>query len=912
VRIRSALALVAGLLALSLLPSAASAASSLPSGFQDTTVFENLAEPSTFRFAPDPDERVFVAEKSGRILVFDNLDDATPTVFADIRTKVFDRGDRGLLGLALDPQFDSGRPYVYALYTYDHVLGDSAPPPKWGEPNHTGDACADPDGADDCLVSGRLVRMTAAGDQAVGGVGSPDEKVLAEGWCQQFSSHSIGDLEFGPEGDLYVSGGDGASFENVDYGQYGDNVPNPCGDPPAGKGGTEELPDAEGGALRSLNLKLLNGKVLRIDPDTGKGVSGNPRFGFGDENEERILAEGFRNPFRFAIDPATDEVYVGNVGWAKYEEIDRFAGSPGSIYSSGWPCFEDEEWTEGYGGLGLDVCEALYATPGSAAAPLFAYSHTSGVTEDDPCHLYDGSAIAGLEFYEGGQFPAAYKGALFFSDPVRSCIYVMFSGSDGRPDPSTTVAFLVNGGVYPGIDVQEGPEGNLFYAKLLGEGGLGTPGSIHRISYASGNQPPIAHLSVDHESSPGNLSANFDATGSTDADGEALSYEWDPDGDGGYSAPSSIGTETVSFSDASNHTVAVRVRDQQGATSVDRVTVYPHDTPPEPTIVTPADPAGFRWSVGEKIQFAGSATDHEDGNLPGTKLDWSSNLLHCPFSGCHAHPLQAFPAVASGVLDPPAHELPSHIELLLRATDSRGLSATRAIDLYPRELSLHIDSVPSGLTLSAGPLTKQTPFDLPTIAGSRITLSAPATATFGGTDFGFDSWSDGGSRAHVLHATCSGSYLARFVAGGLPSAAGAANVEADCQPAPQPEPERPEEAAPDQQPPAPAPKPPVAVALVSHPLKRSRQTTARFAFSADQSGAEFRCQLDAKPAAPCSSPRSYRHLRPGPHRFEVVAVAAGGVSESQPATYGWKVLCPRSQALVHGRCLASPPRSRHR
>ena len=82
-------------------------------------------------------------------------------MFADLRTKVYDHGDRGLLGLALDPAFPA-KPYVYVLYTYDHVLGGEAPPPEWGVANQTGDECSRADtGADDCLVSGRLVRYTA-------------------------------------------------------------------------------------------------------------------------------------------------------------------------------------------------------------------------------------------------------------------------------------------------------------------------------------------------------------------------------------------------------------------------------------------------------------------------------------------------------------------------------------------------------------------------------------------------------------------------------------------------------------------------------------------------------------------------------------------------------------------------------
>ena len=879
-------ALLAGLVAVAALPATAGAVE-LPSGFQDTTVFEHLYEPTTFRFAPDG--RIFVAEKPGRILVFDSLQDTTPTVFTDIRTKVYDQGDRGILGLALDPKFDEGRPYLYVLYTYDHELGEAAPPPKWGEPNHTGDPCPEPDGADDCLVSGRLVRLTASGDEAAGGVFSPTEKVLAEGWCQQFSSHSIGDLEFGPEGDLYASGGEGASFESADYGQFGTAVPNPCGDPPAGKGGKEKPPSAEGGSLRSQNPKLLSGKVIRVDPETGQGVPGNPLYASSNENEKRVIGEGFRNPFRFAIDPETDEVYVGNVGWGEIEEIDRLAGKPETLFNSGWPCIEGNAPNPGFSGLGLTVCENLYDHPELTAPPFFSYRHTAGVTPEDHCPTEYGSAVSGLDFYEGSgpdAFPAPYDGALFFSDPIRQCLYVMFAGPDGRPDPSTTIPFLTNGGTSPGIDIQEGPEGNLFYSKLFDEEFHGSQGSIHQISYFSGNQPPVAKLTVDHESSAGNLTATFDASGSSDADGESLSYEWDPQGDGTYEAGGT--TKTLSFNDSQNHTVAVRVKDQQGATSVARLTVYPHDTPPVPVISEPADPATYRWHVGEEIHFAGSASN-QNGPLPSTSLDWSSHLYHCPFSGCHIHPLQAFPAVASGTLVAPAHELPSHIELILTATDSRGLSASTKVDLYPREVTLQIESVPSGLTLSAGPLTMQTPFQLQTIEGSTITLAAPETGQLGGSDYAFDRWSDGGERVHNVGASGAGTYVAEYEgrgaeqSGGQGSAAGSVPVPV-------------------------LPAPALRAAIAGHPPKRTHGTVARFAFSASLAGARFRCRLDGKAFASCSSPVSYRHLQPGPHRFQVVAVSAG-LPDSSPAAYRWTVLCPGSKILRHGRCVTRSSRA---
>src|SRR5512132_1499795 len=89
----------------------------LPPGFQEVVAFQGLTDPTAVRFSPDG--RVFVAEKSGIIKVFDNLGDTTPTIVADLRSSVHSFWDRGLLGLAVHPDFPN-TPYIYVLYTYDY------------------------------------------------------------------------------------------------------------------------------------------------------------------------------------------------------------------------------------------------------------------------------------------------------------------------------------------------------------------------------------------------------------------------------------------------------------------------------------------------------------------------------------------------------------------------------------------------------------------------------------------------------------------------------------------------------------------------------------------------------------------------------------------------------------------------
>jgi glucose/arabinose dehydrogenase len=452
-----------------------SGASALPQGFQETQLpFTTLVNPTAIRFAADG--RIFVAEKGGRIKVFSNINDSTPELFADLSANVHNFWDRGMLGLALDPGFTTGRPYVYVLYTFDAPIGGSSP--TWG------DTCPTPPGptGDGCVVSARLARLTANGNQMTG-----SEQVLINDWCQQYPSHSIGSLAFGADGALYVSGGDGASFNFADWGQDG-NPLNPCGDPPGGVGATLTPPTAEGGALRSQDLQTtwtlcadeggrcafagtaevrygvdgtyatgtftggvecsnavfgdpvpgvvkhcdfrrdptsLDGTVLRVNPDTGQGLPDNPLAGSPDENERRIIAYGLRNPFRMTIRPGTSEVWLGDVGWNTWEEINRNANPLGSVENFGWPCYEGVGRQSGYDSANLNICENLYAQgTGAVVPPYYTYNHSAKVVPNESCPPNpDGtgasSSVAGVAFYTGGPFPNSYDGALFFADYSR-------------------------------------------------------------------------------------------------------------------------------------------------------------------------------------------------------------------------------------------------------------------------------------------------------------------------------------------------------------------------------------------------------------------------------------------------------------------------------------------------------------
>ena len=734
------------------------AEAALPSGFEESVVLSGLNQPTNVEFSEDG--RVFIAEKSGLIKAYDDLSDKQPTIFADLRTEVHNYWDRGLLGLSLDPGFPA-KPYVYALYTHDAPIHGTAP--RWGAPGATSDPCPTPPGptADGCVVSGRLSRLKA--DVATNTM-TGDEKVLIEDWCQQYPSHSVGELAFGPDGKLYVSGGDGAAHFGADYGQGGGSMQgsptpkNPCGDPPTGVGGTQTPPTAEGGALRSQDLRTggdwvaLNGAILRVDPATGAAAPGNPFYGSAGPNASRIIAYGLRNPFRFAIRPSTNEVWIGNVGFNKWEEINRIINPTDAVVENfGWPCYEGTERQANFDATNLKICENLYGASNAVKPPYFAYGHNSPVFPGDTCPL-TGASIAGPTFYEGGSYPDRYDGSLIFGDYVRGCIWVMFEGTNGLPTPAKLETFVA-GAANP-VDLEIGPSGNLFYVDFGG-------GTVRRVQYFGGNRPPKAVAKANQTNGATPLTVSFDGTASSDLDsGDTLTYAWDLDGDGGFDDADSP-QPSYTYATQDNYDVQLRVTDNHGASDTldTPITVSAGNTPP--TAVMDVSP--LTWRVGDEITFSGSASDNEE-TLPASSLSWFLIMHHCSSEGsCHEHPLQEFDGVSSGSFIAPDHEYPSHLELRLTATDSGGLSDIRSMRLDPQTVTLNFRTSPTGLGLIFGSDSGTAPFSRTTIVGSKNLLSAPTPQEVNGQVYRFVSWSDGKGQSHEIVAGSSAStYTATY------------------------------------------------------------------------------------------------------------------------------------------------------
>jgi uncharacterized protein (TIGR03382 family) len=707
----------------------------LPPRFDDVPVIDGLDEPVAVRF--DSGGNVFVAEKAGVIKLFDPLPTPGPgTIVLDIRDRVMSYQDRGLLGIALDPRYPAV-PYVYVLYTFDAPPGGVAP--VWS------DHCDNPTGVGGgCVVSGRLARYTMV--STAGGPQLVDEHVLIhDDWYQQYPSHSIGDLAFGPDGMLYVSGGDGASYTFADFGdasQINATYPN-SGDPPR-----------EGGSLRSQDLLTgadalgMNGSVLRVDPATGAAAAGNPLPGV------RQIAFGLRNPYRIGFRPGTRELWIGDVGDTSWEEIDRVADvSDAVVENFGWPCYEGAGPHSGF--ESQPDCVALInntlpaGTPGQKTPPFFTYAHGDAPgahLSPSPCQNGSGQAVAGIAFYRTGSYPSQYHQALFFADYAVNCIYAMRVGGGGVPDPDQ-IDVIERAADSP-VSLEIGPGGDVFYTSLSG--------TIRRITYGV---DLAAKATANATTGEPPLTVQFDGSSSFNAAGGLLSFAWDLDGDGAFDDSTDVKPQ---FSYGRGvYPVRLQITDRNGKTAVSQPIQVTVGVRPLPSITTPVD--GMPWKAGQRISFSGTATDDQDGALAPAKLSWRVVLLHCPLGGCHQHPIETFAGVAGGSFVTAPDGFPAYYDIELTATDADGFTGTTTvrIDAIGTELTFQTD--PPGLPLlyTGSPLA--TPQQVTEVAGDSITVEAPATQDVNGTTYVFTGWSDGGDRAHIVtvpdHAT---TYVAKY------------------------------------------------------------------------------------------------------------------------------------------------------
>ena len=434
-----------------------------------------------------------------------------------------------------------------------------------------------------------------------------------------------------------------------------------------------------------------------------------------DTGAHAIVAHGFRNPFRISNRPGTNELWVGDVGWNTWEEVDRF-DTAATNPNFGWPCYEGNGPQPGYMDLDKPLCARLPAT--AVVKPQWTYSHGATV---GTCGS-GGSSVSGVAPYPGGDFPDSYDGGLFVSDYSRNCIWFLPKGVDGLPDGSKVTTFA-QGGLNP-VELELGPDGALYAPNL-------NDGSVTRITY----RRPTAVATADRTEGLAPLTVQFDGSAST---GVGLSYAWDLDGDGQYDDSTAV---SPSFAYASNGLSTARLRVTDGdVVSVSAPITISVGHRPTATIATPT--TATTWAANQTLPFSGSGSDVEDGPIPASRMTWALELHHCS-TGCHVHPLQTFDGVASGTFVGPDHEFPSYLTLSLTVTDSDGLTGTTSVRLDPRTVQLTVDSDPAGLQVALNDIAGPGPLTKTVIEGSSNSVAAPSPQN----GLALTGWSDGGSGA---------------------------------------------------------------------------------------------------------------------------------------------------------------------
>jgi glucose/arabinose dehydrogenase len=308
-----------------------------------------LTEPVAIAFSPSiTDTRMFVVERAGIIRIVQSNGVVLGTPFLDISGIVDSTsyGEMGMLGLAFEPNYAStGRFYVY----------------------YTGQASA----------GGNTLHLSRFNVSA-----NPNMATITETTVLTIShplnlNHDGGDLQFGPDGYLYLGPGDGGSG----------------GDPPN----------------NAQNKNVLLGKLLRIN------VTGVPTYTIPADNpfvntanaRGEIWAYGLRNPWRFSFDRTTGELYIGDVGQDTYEEVDyQPAGAGGRNY--GWHCYEGLHVFPS----GINDCIGVT----NIISPVAEYTHSVG------------NAIIGGYVYRGSQYPLL-NGYYFYTDNGSGNVWAMRTGT---------------------------------------------------------------------------------------------------------------------------------------------------------------------------------------------------------------------------------------------------------------------------------------------------------------------------------------------------------------------------------------------------------------------------------------------------------------------------------------------------
>jgi len=358
-------------------------------------IADGLLRPTGIVNAGNQADKMFLIVKNGEVKILNIRDfSISSTLFLDIKDRVDDSGfEKGLLGIAFHPDYGNNG-YFYVNYTFD---------------------------AGNNIDETRISRFSVTSDPSVA---DPNSELVLLSYVQPESNHNAGDLHFGSDGYLYIASGDGGgSGDPSNYGQ---------------------------------NTNYLLGAILRIDVDNTSGAM-NYSIPAGNPFNSEIWLYGLRNPWRFSFDPATQDMYIADVGQSSREEVSVVPANTGGL-NLGWKCRE--------GFISFSGCSGTFHDP------IFDYPRSKG------------ASITGGHVYRGNSFPN-FTGWYFFIDYV------------------TENLWQTKGTSANGLQIKETNIGNV---NGISSFGVSESGELYAVSFLNG----IVYRIIDSSDCPTVLTLNND------------------------------------------------------------------------------------------------------------------------------------------------------------------------------------------------------------------------------------------------------------------------------------------------------------------------------------------------------------------------------------------------------------------
>ncbi|MFF9281359.1 carbohydrate-binding protein [Streptomyces griseosporeus] len=591
--------------------------------FQQVTLAKGepeVGEPMSLAVLPD--RSVLHTSRDGEL----RLTDAAGNTRIAGKLAVYSHDEEGLQGVGVDPGFATNR-FIYLYY---------APPLN----TPAGDAPETGTAADFAPFDGvnRLSRFVLKTDGTLDT--ASETKILDVPTTRGLCCHVGGDIDFDAAGNLYLSTGDDTNpFQSDGYTPIDERADrNPGFDAQRTSGNTNDL----------------RGKILRIkvNADGSYSVPEGNLFPPGtDKTRPEIYAMGFRNPFRFSVDKQTGILYVGDYGPdagtaspargpAGQVEFARVTG-PGNF---GWPyCTGDNDAYVDY-----DFATGTSGAAFDCAAPKNTSPHNTGLTDLPPAQPawipYDGGSVpefgSGSESPMGGpvyhydatldspvKFPEAYDGNFFAGEFGRRWIKRIVTDGSGtvqsiNPFPWTGTQVM---------DMAFGPDGALYVLDYgLAWFGGDENSALYRIENATDGHSPVAQATASRTSGQAPLKVQFSSAGTSDQDGDTLTYSWDF-GDG---ATSTEANPVHKYKKNGTYTATLTAKDPSGRTGSASTQIVVGNTAPKVTLELPQD--GQLFSFGDAIPFKVKVTDPEDGTaIDCAKVKVTFVLGH----DSHGHPV---------------------------------------------------------------------------------------------------------------------------------------------------------------------------------------------------------------------------------------------------------------------------------